>query len=193
MPRSLSLPPPMVNLAHRLRTLRRQRGLSLETLAEQTGLTRSYLSKLERGLSSPSIATILKIADAYGMGTGQLLGDARDSAHEVVCISRAGEREPLSPSSREGTYRYEAIAAQRKVKAMEPFIMYPPREFPDEARSAHSGEEFLFVLKGQVEVMLGEETIALSIGDSLYFDADLPHRIRTVGRAQAEVLVTTAK
>ncbi len=49
------------------------------------------------------------------------------------------------------------------------------------------------MLKGQVEVMLGEETIALSIGDSLYFDADLPHRIRTVGRAQAEVLVTTAK
>ncbi|MCZ7171474.1 helix-turn-helix transcriptional regulator, partial [Salmonella enterica] len=89
------------------------RGFSLETLAEQTGLTRSYLSKLERGLSSPSIATILKIADAYGMGTGQLLGDARDSAHEVVCVSRAGEREPLSPSAREGTYRYEAIAAQR--------------------------------------------------------------------------------
>ncbi|AOY96515.1 DNA-binding protein [Cupriavidus sp. USMAA2-4] len=183
----------MVNLPHRLRTLRRQRGLSLEALAEQTGLTRSYLSKLERGLSSPSIATVLKIAQAYGMGTGHLLGDARDSAEEVACVSRASQREPLSREGESHGYRYEAIAAARKVKAMEPFVMHPPSDFPDEARVAHSGEEFLFVLKGQVEVQLGEELVTLASGDALYFDADLPHRVRSVGSARAEVLVTTTR
>ncbi len=184
----------MVNLPHRLRTIRRQRALSLEALAEQTGLTKSYLSKLERGLSSPSIGTVLKIAQAYGMGTGQLLGDVQDSASEVACVTRADQREPLAPDGKRGGYRYEAIAAARKVKAMEPFIMHPPKEFPDEASAIrHGGEEFLFVLKGQVEVQLGQELVALGTGDSLYFDADLPHRIRSAGRTQAEVLVTTAR
>jgi transcriptional regulator with XRE-family HTH domain len=184
----------MINLPHRLRTVRRQRALSLEALAEQTGLTKSYLSKLERGLSSPSIATVLKIAEAYGMGTGQLLGDARDSANEIACVSRASQREPLTRQGEAGGYRYEAIAAERKIKAMEPFIMHPPREFPDETTTfTHSGEEFLFVLKGRVEVQLAQELITLAAGDALYFDADLPHRIRSVGRAQTEVLMTSTK
>ena len=58
----------MIDLPHRLRTLRRQQSLSLEQLGERTGLTKSYLSKLERGLSEPSISTVLRLAEAYGVG-----------------------------------------------------------------------------------------------------------------------------
>ncbi|MGO4581506.1 helix-turn-helix domain-containing protein [Cupriavidus sp. 2TAF22] len=183
----------MINLPHRLRTVRRQRALSLEALAERTGLTKSYLSKLERGLSSPSIATVLKIAEAYGMGTGQLLGDAHDNANEIACVSRASQREPLTRLGEASGYRYEAIASERKIKAMEPFVMHPPREFPDETTFSHRGEEFLFVLKGRVEVQLAQELITLAAGDALYFDADVPHRIRSVGKGQTEVLMTTTK
>ena len=69
----------------------------------------------------------------------------------------------------------------------------PPREFPDAtAVFPHPGEEFLLVLKGAIEVQVGERQFRLDAGDSLYFDSELPHRMRTVGRTQAEVLVVAA-
>ena len=76
---------------------------------------------------------------------------------------------------------------------MEPFVVHPPREFPDAtAVFPHPGEEFLLVLKGAIEVQVGERQFRLDAGDSLYFDSELPHRMRTVGRTQAEVLVVAA-
>ncbi|MCH1996990.1 cupin domain-containing protein, partial [Achromobacter xylosoxidans] len=84
-------------------------------------------------------------------------------------------------------------AGRRKVKAMEPFIVHPPREFPDAAAVfPHPGEEFLLVLKGAIEVQVGEREFRLDAGDSLYFDSELPHRMRTVSRGAAEVLVVAA-
>ena len=72
---------------------------------------------------------------------------------------------------------------------MEPFVVHPPREFPDAAAVfPHPGEEFLLVLKGAIEVQVGERQFRLDAGDSLYFDSELPHRMRTVGRTQAEGL-----
>ena len=76
---------------------------------------------------------------------------------------------------------------------MEPFVVHPPREFPDDGGVPASGEEFLLVLKGAIEVQVGERQFRLDAGDSLYFDSELPHRMRTVGRTQAEVLVVAAQ
>ncbi|MBB1627750.1 helix-turn-helix domain-containing protein [Achromobacter sp. UMC71] len=184
----------MIDLPHRLRTLRRQQSLSLEQLGERTGLTKSYLSKLERGLSEPSISTVLRLAEAYGVGVSQLVGSGDDAAQdEVVSLVRVADREALQRRDLGSEYHYESLAGRRKVKAMEPFLVHPPREFPDaSAVFPHPGEEFLLVLKGAIEVQVGEREFRLDTGDSLYFDSELPHRMRTVSRGAAEVLVVAA-
>ena len=123
----------MIDLPHRLRTLRRQQALSLEQLAQRTGLTKSYLSKLERGLSEPSISTVLRLAEAYGVGVSQLVGSDQDAQDELVSLVRVADREALQRGGLGAEYRYESLAGRRKVKAMEPFVVHPPREFPDAA------------------------------------------------------------
>ena len=183
----------MIDLPHRLRALRRQQTLSLEQLAQRTGLTKSYLSKLERGLSEPSISTVLRLAEAYGLGVSELVGTDDAAQEEVVSVVRVADREALQRRGLGSEYHYESLAGRRKVKAMEPFVVHPPRDFPDAtAVFPHPGEEFLLVLKGAIEVQVGERQFRLETGDSVYFDSELPHRMRTVSRAMAEVLVVAA-
>jgi mannose-6-phosphate isomerase-like protein (cupin superfamily) len=108
-------------------------------------------------------------------------------------VVRVADREALQRRGLGSEYHYESLAGRRKVKAMEPFVVHPPREFPDAAAVfPHPGEEFLLVLKGAIEVQVGERQFRLETGDSVYFDSELPHRMRTVSRAMAEVLVVAA-
>lgn len=176
-----------LSLGLRLRQMRRQRKLTLDVLAAQTGLTKSYLSKLERAIKVPSIASTLKIAKAFGVQVGQLFGETADE--NGVCVVRKEERKPVNrPGTRNGYY-YESIAYKRHSKCMEAFIVRPPRKFKDNTFFEHAGEEMVFVLKGRVEVRVADRCIVLGPGDSIYFDAHLLHRSRYVGATQAETLV----
>lgn len=176
----------------RLKQLRRQRDLTLDALANSTSLTKSYLSKIERGLSVPSLATVLKLAEAFKLSVGQLIGE--DATSEIVCVTRQGERVAFSRERDRDGYTYEAIAAARKVRLMEPFIMRPPRRSAeDNVQVEHSGEEFIFVLSGTIEIAIGEQVIRLAAGDAIYFDSSMPHRSRSVGRKRAEALVVACK
>lgn len=184
----------MEELPFRLRALRRQQRLSLDQLAQRTSLTKSYLSKLERGISEPSISTVLKLAQAYGIGVPELIGAGKDGNGDSVSVVRSTERQPLRKRSEEMGYRYEAMAGDRLVKAMDPFIVHPPRVSDTTPSSfPHAGEEFMFVLKGSVSLTVGEREYRLAAGDSAYFDSELPHKLITVGRGKAEVLVVACR
>jgi transcriptional regulator with XRE-family HTH domain len=164
-----------------LRAVRRQRGLTLESLAEQTGLTKSYLSKIERRQSTPSIAVALKVARALDVDVAQLFSDA--TAEAKIAIDRAGDR---------GTsvgQRYVALAPTVLGKSMAPFVVRPVGAAVDEPRPVHDGQEFVFVHTGTVELDYGDQTIRLGPGDSAYFDASVSHNFRSIGRAAAEVVV----
>ncbi|MFB7948535.1 helix-turn-helix domain-containing protein [Kitasatospora phosalacinea] len=171
-------------MAGRLRALRTQNRLSLEALAAQAGVTKSYLSKVERGLSEPSISTALKLAQALGVEVGRLFSEEVEP--ELVTVVRAGERTPLGGA--QGS-RYEGIAAALPGKQMVPFMVYPPVDGPVEAFKSHRGEEFLFVHAGHAELEFPERTVALGPGDSVYFNAAVPHRCRSTGGRAAEILV----
>lgn len=167
-----------------LRTVRRQRGLTLEDLAEQTGLTKSYLSKIERGQSSPSIAAALRVARALDADVAQLFCE-RDEQDKIV-LDRAVDR-------RTDRNRYRALAARMLGKSMSPFVVRPTaRRTAPGAHPLHTGQEFVFVHAGTVELEYGDRVLELSTGDSAYFDAAISHRIRTVGAEPAEVVVVTA-
>lgn len=166
-----------------LRTLRRQRGLTLAGLAEQTGLTKSYLSKVERQRATPSIAVALKLAGVLDVDVAQLFAERSDD--EKIAIDRAVDR-------RADGQRYRAIAGGLLGKSMAPFLVQPTGAVNRDPHPLHTGQEFVFVHAGEVELEYGDRTLRLATGDSAYFDASISHRIRSVGATRAEVVVVTA-
>lgn len=170
----------------RLKQLRRQKHWSLEMLAEQTGLTKSYLSKVERGLSVPSIAVALRLARELGADVEELFSEGASTVDIVV--TRSSERTPVGTGDG-GTASVQGIAAGTSAKKMLPFVLYPAAEFSVSPFKEHDGEELLFVHAGTVEVAFPSHTVQLERGDSLYFNALVPHKLRTVGPVPAEVLV----
>ncbi len=162
-----------------LRAVRRQRGLTLEALAEQAGLTKSYLSKIERRQSTPSIAVALKVAKALDVDVGRLFSD--EAAEEKITVDRA--------SSGADGERYRVLASSLLGKSMSPFVVRPTEELADDPHPEHAGQEFVFVHAGTVELDYGDQTIALGTGDSAYFDASVSHKFRVVGAERAEVVV----
>lgn len=167
-----------------LRTHRRRAGLTLEALADRTGLTKSYLSKIERGLSTPSIAVALAIADALDTDVSLLFSDKADDS--AMTVERRDERAVVDESASAATY--DPIATRMRRKAMQPFIVHPTTE-PDSPFMEHSGEEFIFVRSGAVEVTIPNQTLRLDEGDSLYFHSDTPHRVRSISTPRATLLV----
>lgn len=161
-----------------LRPVRRQRGLTLEQLAQQTGLTKSYLSKIERGHSTPSIAVALKVARALEVDVARLFSE--QEAQEKITVDRAEKGD--------GT-RYRVLASSLLGKSMSPFVVRPTASAADDPHPEHAGQEFVFVHAGRVELDYGEQTFTLGPGDSAYFDASVSHKIRAVGAQPPEVVV----
>lgn len=166
-----------------LRAVRKQRGLTLEQLADQTGLTKSYLSKIERGQSTPSIAVALKVARALDVDVGRLFSDA--AAEEQITVDRSQDRADSDGG------RYRALAITLLGKSMSPFVVRPTHAASDDPHPEHAGQEFVFVHTGTVELAYGEQIITLGPGDSAYFDATVDHQLRAVGVEPAEVVVVT--
>ncbi len=178
-------------LGRRLASYRKLNGLSLEQVATRAGITKSYLSKLERGLSSPTIATLLRLAHALGRSAEQLIGEAEQN--DDIVVVKAQDRIPFTRSNEREGYIYEAIAANRTKKAMVPFIMTPPAIVNEKTGLAgHAGEELIFLVSGVMEVIFEERIIRLEAGDSLYFNASIPHRSRSLGPTPAQALVVVS-
>lgn len=172
----------------RLKRLRELKGITLEELAARTGLTKSYLSKVERGVSVPSISTALRVAEAFETGVGDLFGVTASNNDFVVV--RRDERKPFSPKGANIGFRYEAIAPGQTHGLFEAFVVHPPfEEPPDYKRSQHSGQEMMFVVKGTVDVTFPHTSVKLSAGDCMVFSGQMPHRVFSVRPQRAEALV----
>ena len=170
----------------RLKLLRKKLGVTLESLAEKSGMTKSYLSKVERGLNTPSIAAALKLAKALNVKVEELFSEDNVSLDSYSLV-RSNERQSLAANDQ--SPRYAVLARQVSERSLLPFIIYPPPQFVDKAFKEHTGEEFLFVHEGQVEVDFMNERVLLDRGDALHFNSQKPHRIRSVGEVQAQLLV----
>jgi len=175
------------DLSQRLSAVRKEHGLSLDALALKTGMTKGFLSLIERGLKVPSISTLLKLSQAYGISVSALLDTAR-SQEPVYSLVRRSERRKYAREGSPSGYRYEAIAFRKERKRMEPFVVQPPFRLPRKFFQ-HQGDEMVYVLEGEVEIHLDRERFQLRSGDCLYFDAATPHRSRSVGSERAVTLV----
>lgn len=179
-------------IALNIKALREQKKMTLQELADMSGLTKGYLSKIERSKKAPPYSTLNRIATALGVDAAFLLGENLENLKDTrLSFTKKDERkvvERLSSLS-EGSlygYGYEALAFDKPGKNMEPYIIEPA--FDEEATFRHEGEEFIYVLEGKHEFIYGGEKYMMEEGDSVYFDAAVPHTGKSVGKKKAKLL-----
>ena len=168
-------------IGDRLRAERRRSGLTLREAAVKAGISVSFLSAVERGISGVSISTLHTLVKLYGVTVQGLLTEERTSGRLV----RTSERPTLSAAG--SGVRIEQLALGRLQ--MEPHFYRVDPGAGSEGAYDHIGEEFIFVLGGTLEVWLEErEHYVLGAGDCLYFPSTLPHRWHNPGPGPAELL-----
>jgi transcriptional regulator with XRE-family HTH domain len=175
-------------LGERLRSLRRSQRLTLQGLAERSGIAVSTLSKVENNRMSLAYDNLMRLASGLGVEIGALFQEGSTTLPPGRrAITRRGEG-VVHETDR---YRYEMLCTDMTPKRMNPMVARLKArtmvEFGDPLR--HSGEEFIHVLEGSVEVHLdGYRPVRLEVGDSLYIDSPLGHAYLATGEGPAVIL-----
>jgi transcriptional regulator with XRE-family HTH domain len=178
----------------KIRALRLKKKMGLVELGQHSGLSPALLSKLERGRLYPTLPTLLRIALVFSVGLDYFFSGAREKP--LVVVVRKAERLTL-PDRQDGkdmAYRFESLdypATERR------FNSYYAEFFPvarDHVRlHTHAGVEFIYTLKGRLDIHIDGQEHTLESGDSMYFDSALPHGYRRGGASTCcAIVVTTA-
>jgi transcriptional regulator with XRE-family HTH domain len=184
-----------LGLGEKLRRLREERGLELPEIAKRSAIPVEQLEAFESGKAIPAIADLVKLSAALEISLGHFFQRAiPQSRVEVVRAADRWTVEAHSELGRTLNYRYQSLSYNLTEKLMSPFLVeIPPDDSTEAVTSTHGGEEFLFVLAGQLEVRVGAETHRLGPGDAIYFDSRLEHALRAVEGATVRVLACIAE
>jgi transcriptional regulator with XRE-family HTH domain len=170
-------------LGERIRSIREARGRSLKQLADGTGLTQSFLSQVERDLTSPSVASLRKIAEALGTSVATFFVGGAPNGRLV----RKDSRPMLIHPKRR--WRDSLLTANTGGKLQVIWSeIEPGGGSGDEPYSHDSDEECVVILRGKLDFWVSEEHYALGEGDALTFESRLPHKNHNPGPGTTEVL-----
>ena len=165
----------------RVMRLRKEKNMTLKNLANETGLTTTYLTKLEAGEVIPPVAVILQLSRALEIDSGVLLREEKN---------KAGRESALAYRKRTEDYTYQTLTPEAAHKHLKGFKVFIDPESDHKGVSyQHLGEEFIYVLKGKIEVMVGENKNVLGTNKSLHFNSSIVHKLRNLSDKKAELLV----
>ena len=171
----------------RIRRYRLQKNYTLQELADKTGYSKGYLSKVEKSGKAPPVSTLSVIARELGVSVSVLLGE--ETMSESICLVRQNERTLMAKNGEEFGYAYEALANPYPNKHMEPFILSYPSDDALKNTFQHDGEEMLFVLQGKMQFKYGNREFALDRGDCIYFDSGIAHIGQPIGDEPVKILI----
>ncbi|QIN80363.1 helix-turn-helix domain-containing protein [Rubrobacter marinus] len=173
----------LATIGTRLRGLRRERGWRLEDLAERTGLSKAYLSRLESGERQPSLTALFGISRAYGVSFSALFEPEQDPQN--LAVVRADE----DGFQRGNGLLYSKLSNGSMTFNLRPLRIVVPAERAGDTLYQHEGEQWLYVLSGRLCLELGDEELVLGPGDAAHFDADNPHKLSALDGQDAEVIL----
>ena len=175
--------PKHLPLGQHLKVHRNARGLTLDQLSRAAGVSKAMLSQIEQDNVNPTVAIILKIADALHIGIGELVDQATqknilrlipaDDAHYTFRADQTCSIRTLSPLALEKNIEFYQVS------------LAPKGELKSEAHYAGT-EEFLHLAKGKISITSGTETTSLAKGDSIHYRADVPHAIKNLSNQSVE-------
>jgi len=175
----------------KIKGLRESKNISIDDVAERSGLSKEQIVSIENDEHLPSLGPLIKIARALGVRLGTFLDDNNDLG-PVVCRA---EEHNSSISFSNGTsdarkhMEYFSLAKRKAGRSMEPFIInIQASEEKQFKLSAHEGEEFIYVLEGELEIDYGKTKYVLKEGDSIYYDSIVEHHVHGADGKPAKIL-----
>jgi transcriptional regulator with XRE-family HTH domain len=177
----------------KIKGMRESKKLTVEEISERSGLSVDQINSIENDEYLPSLGPLIKIARALGVRLGTFLDD-NDELGPVVCRAEERERDKSISFSNGATEArknmiYHSLARQKAGRSMEPFIIdIQPNEEKTFKLSAHEGEEFIYVMEGEIEVAYGKERYVLKQGDSIFYDSIVEHHVHGAEGKCAKIL-----
>jgi transcriptional regulator with XRE-family HTH domain len=177
----------------KIKGIRESKKLTIEEISERSGLSVEQITSIENDEYLPSLGPLIKIARALGVRLGTFMDD-NDALGPVVCRAEDREKESSISFSNDATdarknMEYHPLAQQKAGRHMEPFIIdIAPNDNLDYKLSAHEGEEFIYVMQGEIELVYGKETYHLHEGDTIYYDSIVKHHLHGAPGKSAKIL-----
>jgi transcriptional regulator with XRE-family HTH domain len=182
----------LAGLGARIRSIRKDRGIKLNELAEKSGLSSAFLSRLERGQVSSSVANLIQIAQVLEVAVGELFDGAPSAMRSEASVHTVGG--PIADQSVVSTgYRWRLLAGGMPSDDLEIFHLVFPRKNRMEMMVSHQGQEYCYVLSGKVRFIVGTTSFDLGPGEGILANSEFPHRAENIGREEARVLMVVTK
>ena len=171
--------------ASKMKSIRERQNMTIEELAEASGVKLEVLQAMEKGEVIPSLTPLTKMARALGVRLGTFLDDTPQIG---PVVTRGGKTEnTLYFSGREDVtnatnLEYHSLGAGKIDRNIDPFIINIKYEEKEKELSSHEGEEFIYVLEGEIEVIYGKDSFIIGEGDSIFYDSVVPHHLHANGK-----------
>jgi transcriptional regulator with XRE-family HTH domain len=175
-------------LGERIRSAREMRGLSLDDISSRTGIDTATLNSIESKEIMPPLGQLIRLGKALDMKMGYFISPGVD---KPVTVVRKGQGQAIARYGKKKRqqfgYVYESLAPEKGNRMMEPFIV---TLLPTEAEefSIHDGQEFIYVLDGEMKVQVGDQTEFLHPGDAIYYDSSQRHLVKSATRNKTTIL-----
>ncbi len=172
-------------IGNKVKRLRAQSGLSQKNMAQSAGLSATLLSRIENGLSMPSIATLVAISSILKVEIGYFFKDDGEESH---IVTRPGERRFVLSRAKplqQPAYKLELLAEGMRNPFMEPAIVTYLGRDDEVETTTHDGQEFMYVLQGKARLTLGGKHYILKKEDAAYWNGNIPHKAISLGRRPA--------
>jgi quercetin dioxygenase-like cupin family protein len=167
-------------VGNKIRKVREEKKVPLDQIANETGFSIDYLKKIEAGKVFPPVGALLQIAKALEIDSGYFLREQESTLNKRI----------KAYTKRTENYAYTSLTPGAENKHLKAFkVTVEPLQDHKGVGYHHDGEEFVYVLQGNVEVVVGDHVNTLAEGDSLHFNSGIRHMLKNVGEKKAELIV----
>ena len=170
----------LVPVGKKIRKERLTKKMSLDRVANETGLSIDYLKEIEAGKKIPPVGTLLQLAKALEIDSGFFLREQESSLRSRI----------RAYTKRTENYAYTTLTPGAESKHLKAFkVTIDAMQDHKGVGYQHEGEEFVYVLSGKIELTVGDHVNVLDVGESLHFNSGIRHKLRNVGKEKAELLI----
>ncbi len=168
-----------IHVGEKIKHMRETQGLSLAELAQKTGFELSMLENIEQEKITPPLGTMIRLSRALNTVMSSLFSNQQEKKSYSIMRVSDHKTAPL-PSGRASYHSYIPLAADLEDRHMDPFIVkLNPGKAKDVVPSVHDGEELIYVIDGEVKIVIEDQVEILSLGDTLYLKSTTPHIVIT--------------
>ncbi len=178
----------LINLGISIKRERKSKNMRLSEVADIAGVSKSLLSKIENFRTIPSLPVLIKITNALKINIGELFSELEETKEPDYIITRRDEMEVVKREKSKGFLYQSLILKSRKDFFFESFIVTLEKGSERKTVSTN-GDEFLFILEGSIDLILGNDRISLCGGDSIYFNGRIPHVPKNTSEGKTRFLI----